>query len=215
MAIAITRHRAGMGHSHIAMAVITAALVASPAMADSKTTSSGDVVTVTGASVSIIEITLASGATAQATGGAVRLRERNVRFGTNLAPDGPPSDSPDEVTAVVDPSDPSSGACYAWAGAVTVRSNRIYTLKVSSSTANPHLTFLVEDPTDFATCAGGQVVGPTMFSGADPAGAWVAGQGRTPGRSHRYWLGLQVLWTDAPSSTLADATLTFTAAPSL
>jgi len=204
-----------MGHARIAMAVMTAMLVASPAMAGSKATSSGDVVTVTGASVSIIEVTLASGATAQATGGAVRLRERNVRFGTNLAPDGTPSDSPDDVTAVVDPSEPSTGACYAWAGAITVRSNRVYTVKVSATTTNPHLTFLAEDPTDFAACARGQVVGPTMFSGADPAGAWVAGQGRTPGRSHRYWLGLEVLWMDAPSSTLADTTLTFTAAPSL
>ena len=36
-------------------------------------------------------------------------------------------------------------------------------------------------------------------------------QTATAGRAHAYWLGLEVLWTDAPSATLANATLTITA----
>ena len=48
-----------------------------------------------------------------------------------------------------------------------------------------------------------------MFPSATPAGAWVTGQSSTTGRTHSYWLGLGVRWTDDPSATLGNATLTF------
>jgi hypothetical protein len=48
-----------------------------------------------------------------------------------------------------------------------------------------------------------------MYPSATPAGAWVTGQTATNGRTHDFWLGLDVLWTDEPSATVGDATLTF------
>ena len=52
------------------------------------------------------------------------IGDPTAQFGTNLTPDGDPSDFPDAVTAFVDGAVPSSGACYAWHGAVTVSMRR-------------------------------------------------------------------------------------------
>jgi hypothetical protein len=37
----------------------------------------------------------------------------------------------------------------------------------------------------------------------------VTNQTATAGRTHDFWLGLDVRWTDAPSASRGDATLTF------
>jgi hypothetical protein len=201
-----------MGRSGYAVVVVAAALLASATVADPAGARSG-AVRVSGGSISTIELRVASGRTAR-DGDAARVGARSARFGTNLTPDGTPSDSPDGITVHVDPSDPSVGACYAWAGSVTVRSNRPYAVSVTASAANDRLRFLTDDPRDFGSCAGGEPVGPRMFAGADPAGAWVTGQGRTPLRAHDYWLGLELRWEDPPSVAIVQMTLTFSAVPS-
>jgi hypothetical protein len=143
---------------------------------------------------------------------SITIEDDTAQLGGNLAPDGAPSDSGDTVAVNLDGSDPSAGACYEWSGAVSISSTLPYDVKVRAPGANPRLDFLVDDPADYAGCTGGQEVGPSMFPGADPAGAWLTGRSATTGRTHSYWLGLDVRWTDDPSATLGDTTLTFVAA---
>lgn len=175
-------------------ATITAALVAS-AMALPASAATSGVVTVTGGSASTIELTLS---------------DASAAFGTNLTPDGSGSGS-DEVTGIeIDGGASSAGACYEWAGSVTVRSNMAYGVTVAAAAANNRLDFLTSNPADYAACTSGTQVGTGMFPGTTP-GAWVTGQSRTATRTHGYWLGLDVQWGDAPNASLGAASLTLTA----
>ncbi len=139
---------------------------------------------------------------------SLTISDGDAELGADLTPDGEPSDSDDAVTELVDASDPSQGACYAWPGSVRVTSDGPYHLTVTAAAANARLGFLVADPADYDACASGEAVGPAMFGSASPAGSWVTGQTATPGRGHDFWLGLDVRWEDEPSATLGDATLT-------
>ena len=139
------------------------------------------------------------------------LGDSTAQMGTNLTPTGVASDSADSVAVNVDPTLPSIGACYEWDGSVTVSSTTTYNVMVAAAAANTRLDFLTADPAAYAACTGGEPVATAMLTGASPPGAWVTNQTVTAGRAHAYWLGLEVLWTDAPSATLANATLTITA----
>jgi hypothetical protein len=143
---------------------------------------------------------------------SLAIGDGTAQLGGNLAPDGTPSDSGDTVAVNLDGSDPSAGACYEWTGSISVTSTLPYDVKVRAPSLNPRLDFLAGDPADYAACTSGQDVGPAMFPGSDPAGAWLTGRSATTGRTHTYWLGLDVRWTDEPSATLGDTTLTFVAA---
>jgi hypothetical protein len=178
--------------------IITGVVVASFAMVAPASADTNGIVTVSGESKSKIVLTL-SDSTAQ--------------FGTNLTPDGDASNAaaPDVVVANVDPSETSLGACYEWPGYVRVKSNVVYNVKVSAAASNTHLDFLTADPGSYAACTGGEAVAEAMFTGATPAGAWDTDLAKTAKHDSDYWLGLQVLWTDDPSDTLGNASLTLTA----
>jgi hypothetical protein len=181
----------------------TASLLATTALAigalPAAAADSGDIV-VSGGSVERILLTIPDAA---------------VDFGDNLTPDGDPSNSAtDTIVEYVDGvNDPSFGACYAWDGSVRVRSNVTYDLTVASDTDVGRLGFLTSSPTDFASCASGEaaLVSTAMFATADPVGGWAFDQTRTRRSSHDFSLGLEVLWEDDASATLADTTLTITA----
>ena len=139
------------------------------------------------------------------------IGDATAQFGTNLVPTGAASNSPDAVVANLDGTVPSAGACYEWTGSITVRSTESYNVLVAAAAANTRLDFLTANPASYAACTGGQAVGTAMFPAATPPGAWATNQTATTGRAHAYWLGLDVRWTDPPSATLANATLTLTA----
>lgn len=179
------------GAATILAATALAATALPAAAADS-----GDIV-VTGGSVERIVLTIPDG---------------TAEFGTNLTPDGDASNSSDSVDAYVDGvTTPSLGACYAWDGTVEVKSNVTYDMTITSSASVPRLGFLTSSPTDFAGCAAGEPASANMFPAADPAGGWAFDQTRTRETVLDVSLGLQVLWADDPSATLADTTLTVTA----
>lgn len=154
---------------------------------------SSGTVTVTGGSVSTIELT---------------IPDSTAQFGTNLTPDGVASNSSDTVGVIVDPATTSAGACYKWGGSVSVRSNKNYYLMVSAAAANNRLDFQKTDPATYATCTGGEQVATAMYTTATPAGSWTTAQTRTASRSTSFWLGLDIQWTDDPSTTVGNATLT-------
>ena len=137
------------------------------------------------------------------------IGDATAQFGANLTPTGVAAVSSDTVTRVVDGSVTSAGACYIWPGSVTVVATTAYDVSVSAAADNPRLDLLTATPTTYAACTGGEVVGAAMFPSAAPAGGWVTGQSATTGRTHSYWLGLDVRWVDDPSTTLGAATVTF------
>ncbi len=139
------------------------------------------------------------------------IGDTSAQFGSNLTPDGASSNSTDTVVAHVAGGNPSVGACYSWASSVTVASSTGYRIAVSATPANPHLDLVNASPGGYAACTNGEPVGPNMFPSATPAGTWISGQSATTGRSHPFGLGLDVRWDVAPSATLGNSTLTFTA----
>jgi hypothetical protein len=169
-----------------AAALLSTATLAGVSLADSGT------ITVTGGSVSAIRIT---------------IPDTTAAFGTNLTPDGVASNS-GEATAIVDGANPSTGACYSWAGGLSVKSNQAYKLTFvtpTAGTANANVHFMTAAPTLFANCTGGAALSTTT------PGTVVNNLTSTNGRAYSFWLGLVMLWTDAPSATFGDATLTVTA----
>lgn len=138
--------------------------------------------------------------------------DATAQFGTNLAPDGPASDSGDTVTSLADPTIPSAGACYVWPGSVAVRSSLAYDVTVSAGTANDRVDFLTANPASYAACTGGEPLGTAMFPGATPPSAWATDQSPTTTfRTHPFWLGFDVRWTDPPGAAVATGTLTLEA----
>jgi hypothetical protein len=185
----MSKHRFRPSHLGLLVGATMLATVAGTAPVGA---ASGDV-TVTGGSVETIELT---------------IDNDEVDFGSNLSPDGTASDSvTDTIGVFTDPDDPSTGACYTWAGEVEVSSNENYFLKVTAAAANSQLDFLTSAPTQFSDCAG-EPVDTAMFASATPAGAFTGSLPRTAEDATDFWLGLSVLWSDAPSATAADATLT-------
>lgn len=185
----MSKHRFRPSHLGLLVGATVLATVAGAAPVGA---ASGDV-TVTGGSVETIELT---------------IDNDEVDFGSNLSPDGTASDSvTDTIGVFTDPDDPSTGACYTWAGEVEVSSNENYFLKVTAAAANSQLDFLTAAPTQFSDCAG-EPVDTAMFASATPAGAFTGSLPRTAQDTTDFWLGLSILWSDAPSSTAADATLT-------
>lgn len=132
----------------------------------------------------------------------IALTDATAAFGTNLTPAGAASNA--EGTANVDGS--GSGACYEWAGSITVNSNVGYDVTITPAGANSKLNFLSANPADFAACAGGTEITASAIT------SFAQNQTLTASRGHDFWLGLEVLWTDAPSATRGDATLAFTVA---
>ena len=185
-----TRKPLGKVGAAIITTVMASLAIAGPASA----ATTGDV-TVSAESVATIELTLSSDTAA---------------FGT-VSPDGTTSST--GVTAIEDGA--GSGACYEWPGSVTVSSNVLYDVTVSANTTKPKLDFLTTNPSTFAACTGGEGVSadpdPVMFASATPAGGWALDQAATASEAHPYHLGLEVLWIDGPSTTLASAILTLTA----
>lgn len=147
----------------------------------------GDSLTVTGESLPTLELSLGDGSAA---------------FGDNLSPLGTASNSSDTVTVNVDSATPSEGACYEWAGTVTVSSNVAYDVTVLPAASNPNLTLRQSNPASYSACTTGQSITTTLFTLVDSHAAGA-------GNEHDFWLGLDVRWDSAPSSTLGDATLVF------
>jgi hypothetical protein len=141
---------------------------------------------------------------------SLTIGDTTAQLGSNLTPTGDASDSPDAVAVNVDGA--GAGACYVWAGSVSVVSSEQYGVKAVAAASNSRLDFHTANPGSYATCTSGEVVGTAMFPAATPPGSWVIDQTSTTGRTHPFWLGLDVLWTDAPSATLGDASLTIEAA---
>lgn len=180
----------------LAGATVIAALVALATASAASAATSGTV-TVSGESKSKIVLTIA---------------DTTAEFGTNLTPDGVTSNSGDAgVDANVDGSDPSDGACYEWPGSVTVRSNVGYYVTVGAAAPSTRIDFLTTDPGTYAACTSGEPLAVSMYTTAAPAGSWVSGQGVTSKRSHSFWLGLDVRWTDDPGASFASGSLTLTA----
>jgi hypothetical protein len=139
------------------------------------------------------------------------IGDTSAQLGTNLTPDGDPSDSPEVVGIAVDTGSPSQGACYLWRGTATVRSSLAYDMTVTAAAPNGLLHFLTAGAPTWDDCLAAEPVGPAMFATAGPSGAWLTDQSATSGRTHEYWLGLDVPWAVAPSVTLGEASLTFRA----
>jgi len=95
---------------------------------------------------------------------------------------------------------------YEWAGSITVNSNVGYDVTITPAGAKSKLNFLSANPADFAACAGGMEITASAIT------SFAQNQTLTASRGHDFWLGLEVLWTDAPSTTRGDATLAFTVA---
>jgi hypothetical protein len=140
---------------------------------------------------------------------SLTIGDTTAQLGSNLTPTGDASDSPDAVAVNVDGA--GAGACYVWAGSVTVVSSEQYGVKAVAAASNPRLDFHTANPGTYAACTSGEAVGTAMFPAATPPGSWVIDQTSTTGRTHPFWLGLDVLWTDGPSATLGTASLTIEA----
>jgi hypothetical protein len=176
-----------LGTAVLSTLVVTSFVIAAPASA-----ATSGVVTVTGGSVSTIDLT---------------IPDASAAFGANLTPDG--AGGSGEVSGVnVDTTVPSAGACFEWSGSSVVKSNVSYGLSLSATAANNRLDLLTVNPADYAACTSGTQVSTS-------ATTWVTGQAVTSSRTHAFWLGLNVLWTDAPNANLANATLTLTAVAGL
>jgi hypothetical protein len=177
--------------------VCTGVALATLAIAGSASAAPSGVVTVSGTSVSTIELT---------------LPDSTAQFGTNLTPDGVASNSTDTITAYVDGTVPSAGSCYKWGGSAVVRSNVTYHVMVTASGALPRLGFLTANPATYAACSTGEQASAAMFPGATPPGTFVNNQTATTTRTHAFWLGMTVLWTDAPGNlNTGGVSLTLTA----
>jgi hypothetical protein len=180
----------------LGLVCLTTAL-ASLSVAGTASAAPSGVVTVTGTSVSTIELT---------------LPDSTAQFGTNLTPDGVASNSTDAIAVNVDGATPSTGSCYEWGGSAVVRSNVTYKVSVTASASLPRLGFLTANPATFAACSSGEQASTAMFPSATPAGSFVINQAATSTRTHNFWLGMTVLWTDAPGNlNPAGVSLTLTA----
>ena len=176
-----------LGAAALSTLVLTSVAIAAPASAATSGT-----VTVTGGSVSTIDLT---------------IPDTTAAFGANLSPSG--TGGSGEVSGVnVDPTVPSAGACFEWSGSTVVQSNVSYGVSLSATAANNRLDFLTANPADYAACTGGTQVSTSTTT-------WVTGQAVTSSRTHPFWLGVDVQWTDAPNANLANATLTLTAVAGL
>lgn len=131
------------------------------------------------------------------------LTDVSAAFGTNLTPIGQISDAEGVVVGTV-----PAGTCYDWAGTVTINSNLSYDVELSSAAANSNLDWMTGDPADYAACTGGTQV---AVATADLVTAQVI----TASQAHTFWLGLDVKWSDGVSTTLGNATLTFTGVASV
>ena len=168
--------RASGTRGRLGLACLVASL-ATVALAGTAGAAPSGTVTITGTTVSKIELTLA---------------DDTANFGNAMTPDGDPSGG--ESTPMV-PSG-AAGACYAWAGTATVRSNVTYRVGVNGSGALPRVGFLTTAPATYAACTGGMPVSTAMFPAAVPPTSFVINQSSTTGRAHNFWLGLSVGWTD-------------------
>ncbi len=140
--------RASGTRGRLGLACLVASL-ATVAVAGAASAAPSGVVTISGTTVSKIELT---------------LTDSSAQFGTNLTPDGDASNG--EATTVYTG---TAGACYAWAGTATVRSNVTYRVGVNGSGALPRVGFLTANPATYAACTGGQAVSTAMFPAAVPA----------------------------------------------
>jgi hypothetical protein len=140
---------------------------------------------------------------------SLTIADGTAQLGSNLTPSGGASNSTDAVAVNLDGA--GAGACYVWAGSVTVVSSERYNVTARAAASNTRLDLLTANPATYAACTAGEALGTAMFPAATPAGSWVVDQTSTIGRAHPFWLGLDVRWTDAPSATLGSASLTIEA----
>ncbi|MFN8518056.1 MAG: hypothetical protein U0667_01410 [Chloroflexota bacterium] len=164
------------------------------ALAGAASAAPSGVVTISGTTQSKIELTLA---------------DDTASFGTTMTPDGDPSGGESTLAGTA-----AAGACYAWAGTATVRSNVTYRVGVNGSGSLSRVGFLTAAPATYAACTGGMAVSTAMFPAAVPPTAFVINQTATTSRAHNFWLGLSVGWTD-PTGNINPApavSLTLTAA---
>ncbi|GEM_PF-3835027 len=170
----------------VAIVALASSILAGPVGA-----ATDDALTVTGQSDPTLEIALV---------------DDTAAFGDNLTPQGAtPNGADASLGVIVDPAATSTGACYEWGSKIVVSSNVAYDVTVTPAAANAKLNWLTADPSTFAACSGGTAIGtdPIAFVNAGSVGA---------GNEHSFWLGLEVLWGDAPSATRGDASLTFAVA---
>jgi hypothetical protein len=137
------------------------------------------VVSVTGGSQSTLELTIPS---------------TTATFGSAMAPDGTGGGSGiTNYTA-------TAGACFKWSGSVTVKSNIAWKVTQVAAANNTKVRFFNTDPTTYVACTTGSGLSTT-------AASWATGT-PTANNSQSFWLSADVLWTDAPSATFANASLT-------
>ena len=185
-------HRSNSSIGRLGAAVLSTLVVASVALAAPASAATSGVVTVTGGSVSTIDLT---------------IPDVTAAFGGTMSPDGTGAGA-ESAGVNIDPTVPSAGACFKWAGSVAVRANVAYGVSLSAAANNNRLDFLTANPATYAACTGGTQVSTSTST-------WVSGATVTASRTHSFWLGVDVLWTDTPSATLANASLTLTAVAGL
>jgi hypothetical protein len=200
-----------MSRSGLSSIVVALAMVASTGVSARADVRSHGAVTISGRSVSAVELVVAAGGgTAIGGSGSGTLRLGSGSFGADLTADGGSARTPDDVVVRL-AAGPGGGACYALPGSVTVRSNRAYDIAVTASSSNERLHLLDAEPVDFQACGFGEPLGPVMSRGS----AWIAGQAPTAGRTHGVWIALELRQAEEPAPTLAEVALMFEAHPAL
>ena len=169
-------------------AALLTSLVATLASIGSVAAANPETLTVTGQSSSTITLTLA---------------DTSAGFGATMTPNGGASGGEGVLVATV-----AAGSCYDWASTLTVSSNVIYDVEVSSNVTNTNLDFMTADPATYAACTGGTAI---IIAPGGNFDAFAAQAIPATSTVHSYYLGLDVIWLDAPSATLGNATLTITA----
>ena len=174
------------GARALAIGTTTALIATIGAFGAASAATTGDV-TVTGTTVSTLQLTLVDGSAA---------------FGSNLDPLGT---APNSGEAAVSGTSSGVGACYEWGGTVKVDANDTYTVDVNAleTHTNARLHFLAANPASYADCTGGTTFGTTDAISAVANGT----QGYQ--NSHPFWLGLDVQWGDLHSTSAGAATIEF------
>jgi hypothetical protein len=171
--------RTSINLGRLGAAAAATAIVASVALVAPVSAATGNV-TVTGSSASKIVLSIG---------------DNSAQFGSAMTPDGDASgEAGTALTA-------AAGACYPWAGTANVKANVAYDLSVAAGAANDRLDFLTTSPGTYSACTNGQQFSTTPY-------AWASNVGKTASRDHSFWIGLDVQWTDDPTSFSATLTVT-------
>jgi hypothetical protein len=171
-----------LGSRRRALVALAASLSIAAALAPSATFAApSGVVTVTGGSQTTLELTIA---------------DSTADFGSGLTPDGTGAAGGITTYAAI------PGSCFKWDGQATVRSNILWKVQQVAAANNAKVRFFSTEPVTYAQCTTGSGLSTT-------AATWATGN-RTASSPQSFWLSADVLWTDAPDPTFADASVTLT-----